>query len=174
MKRIVLLPLFILVVTCTIFSCSQEGELSEEDARTGDLRDSTDYIDTDTIPYTDPAYRPLEGLNITPRSSGRGILLSIETKNYYPHKYVTLMLSNYNLSFWEITVHNAYPVKPYDLVPSRARYTVHNFYVRGETSFTIKLRDVKYSGTLTELNNIYTFNWTHDSVITISPKSFSR
>lgn len=168
MKRIVLLPLLMLVFACAIFSCSQERSLSKEDI-------SVPGDSTDTIPYTDPAYTPLDGLIITPRSSGRGIYLDIQTKNYYPHKFVTLMLSNYTLSRWDIIVYNAYPVKPYEPVPSRARDTVFCAHIQGRTmAFTIKLRDVKYSGTLTELNNIYTFNWTHDSLITISPKSFSR
>jgi hypothetical protein len=180
-KKIPVLPM---LVTGLLFAlaCNKESSLADGDfsAISYGTKDSIPGGDTtrpDTIPHVpDSVFQYIRGLGIKAFNiRDSSFELFIETTNFYPTANAWLLvagrLDSSTIYIEPYAVHHSGPAT----MSTPARHTMRSMPLApGNYPFIVRLRGHNYTGGLTVTNTQYTFNWTHDSIITIIPKTAHR
>ncbi|WP_157986375.1 hypothetical protein [Chitinophaga alhagiae] len=175
-------PLLPMMLTGLLFAlaCGKEFSLAENlpEIRAG-IRDTIpgDTSRPDTIPHVpDSVFNIISGLQITPDAvRDSALVLFIKTTDFYPTAAANLLVEG---SIDSSTLY----IAPYGIshigpsVISRQATCIMYGQVQppGNYPLIIKLNGQNYTGSVTATATQYTFNWTHDSIISITPKTVLR
>ena len=168
-----------------VLACRREQSLTEDGAsrlaKSGLARDSTDTTDkipthpTDTIP--DSVWTTIKGLKITPSGTHNDsvLRLQLETTNTYPADAAWLQISGrLDSSTLFVNVRGMYHGAPSATRIPATGSIAGKITGTGTYPLKIKLKERTFTGSFTATATQYIFNWDHDSVITIHPKTVQR
>lgn len=171
-----------MVLTGLLFAlaCSRESSLEDgrPELRAG-IHDTIpgDTTRPDTIPHVpDSVFNVISGLQIRPDAvRDSALVLFIRTTNFYPTPAATLLIEG---SIDSSTLYIApYGVSHIGLsvISSQAECIMYGQVpAPGNYPLIIKLNGQTYTGSVAATATQYTFNWTHDSIISIIPKTVLR
>lgn len=177
-KRLSVLPM---LLTGLLFALACHKESSLADGKLITRSSIHDTIPNDTIRDTvpnipDSVYQYIKGLKIVPFSiRDSSVELHIQTTNFYPTMQADLLITgsidSSTLYIEPTGINHSGPAA----ASTPAKRIMHaRPYNPGTYPLIVKLRGHTYTGSLTATSTQYTFNWTHDSIITIIPKVVNR
>lgn len=184
------LSIFLKVLTGMLFmlACQKQTSLIPNENTLAGIHDTIphdtiphDTIPHDTIPHdTIPPRDTITGLNITPEisSDDSTIILNFESKNTFPDLNPRLwnypVVGDSSLVVWVLGVHRN---QPSSTANNTAKAVIHyKPDIYGNHPFSIHLtgHPGPLVGWITVTDKFFTFNWNHDSVVTIHPKILHR
>jgi hypothetical protein len=129
----------------------------------------------------DSTFRQIKGLVITPSSPSDSVIkLHIETTNKYPvtHTKLEAFCARSPAHRPDTIYVNVYGIQPlFPYTPGSAPAKTDLCMKRNpgvNIPFIIEFKNAVYIGSISTKGANYTISWAHDSVVLISPKTFSR
>lgn len=179
-KKLPLLPMTIIALFF-VLACSREQSLTDGSfSRLSMARDSIDTTDTiptpvDTIP--DSVWTTIKGLEVRPSSirNDSVLRLDLKTTNRYPTNSAYLIMNGrIDSSTVYVNVQGIWHSGPAaDSTPALGAIQGRGL-APGNYPLKIKLKTQTYTGSVSVTSTQYNFNWAHDSIILIHPKTVQR